>query len=737
MESGTRTFYLGRYNCIEQLGSGPLGETYRAKIYGVAGFEKQFAVKRLHPQLSGDEAFVGRFVQAASAFAALEHQRIARVHEVNAQGAHYYLVVDLVRGLDLRRLSELLLQRGEALPADAAMTIVCDIADALAYAHGRTTVLPGGVLHLGLTPSSVMLTYDGEVKLIDVGLMAALVRPGWSDADGLTPTLAYVAPEEWRGDALDGRADVFSLGVLLHELLGGSRVFLSDQPAELRKAIEGGPPPPPPADPRLQQIVTRALQPDRAQRFASMAELRSAVQAILGGRADRARADLSALVRRLALPRERRTGAFAVVVTPPTGDSTPVGSKPPPLPAAAARPWAPPTPKPPAGPPLPASQPHTTLAATGADDQALVPIELVELPGTPTDKAMPIAATDDAETQRRPRADAKEEAPAASTPPPLPADAVAAPPGDASRPATVPAATAPAATAPANGTAKLPAGAAEATWTPPALKPTAPSPAPSFAAPAGETPPPVEPARQAVPGAKLPPRRGAKRAVVGTVALLAGAGVLAVYFGLSGSLGAGTDTSGGANRPATALANVVDAAHQPADMAQLAAAAAPSQPAAAAVPSAAAAAGGAFTVETTPPGATVFVDGVPSGTTPAQLSVPPGRHRLVVAAEHDQLIKREVDVTPGGRLALTLEPAKLPASLAGPAGLKVRCHTQGELRIFVDGVDSGLSCPNDERISVVPGPHKIGLYSPRDDRTHDVEHEVTEGDYSTRVYVRY
>ena len=144
MDPGKRTFYLGRYNCIEQLGTGPIGETYRAKIYGVAGFEKQFAVKRLYPHLSDDEAFVGRFVTAASAFAALEHHGIARVHEVNAQGAHYYIVVDLVRGLDLRRLLDLLQQRGEALSADAAMTVAVDVAEALEYAHAQDQPPSGG-----------------------------------------------------------------------------------------------------------------------------------------------------------------------------------------------------------------------------------------------------------------------------------------------------------------------------------------------------------------------------------------------------------------------------------------------------------------------------------------------------------------------------------------------------------------------------------------------------------------
>src|SRR3954464_12183225 len=99
--TGKRAFYLGRYNCIERLGAGLLGDTWRAKVYGVAGFEKQFAVKRLHAQLCQDEAFVSRFVKAATAYAALDHERIARVHEVNVQGAQYYIASDLIRGIDL------------------------------------------------------------------------------------------------------------------------------------------------------------------------------------------------------------------------------------------------------------------------------------------------------------------------------------------------------------------------------------------------------------------------------------------------------------------------------------------------------------------------------------------------------------------------------------------------------------------------------------------------------------
>ena len=785
MDPGKRTFYLGRYNCIELLGTGPIGETYRAKIYGVAGFEKQFAVKRLFPQLSEDEAFVARFVRAASAFAALEHEGISRVHEVNAQGAHYYIVVDLVRGLDLRRLLDLLQQRGEALAPDAAMTIAVEIAAALEHAHAKTNVLPGGVLHLGLTAPSVMVTYEGDVKLVDVGLLAALMRPGWADDDALTPTLAYLAPEVWRAEGVDARADVFSLGVVLHELLGGTRVFLSDRAADLRKAIESGPPGPPPADPRLQQIVTRALEPDPARRFASVEEMRVAIQGILGGRIERARADLSAVVRRLSAPRDRRTGAFAAVTLPPAvlGMTSPVSAtKPPPIPPPTPAPhtWAPPNPRPPVGASLSPIPVHNTLAGIGPDDQTLVPIELVELPGLPTEKAMPTVSAEDAETNRVPRAAADAPAatpPAPEPPPPRPSPQVSVP--------DAPAADAGAAVA-ANGSL-----APEASWAPPQLAAPPPSPEPLFADPAPEKPVPVEPAKSTVPGVSLPPpRRGGTAAVLGGVGLLAAVGGLAIYAGLSGSTPMVTTTGGSAGQPTTIAAAVLDAA-RPDDLARVAEAPSdlattvaenvtkksPSGPspqttqnaptqnaptqnpptqnppvqnppaqkppaqnptaANAPAPSAPTAGQATFAVASTPDGATVFVDGEPRGTTPAQLDVAPGRHSFVVLGEGQKMAQQTVVVAPGGRLDVPLEAAKLPAPIAGDAGLKVRCKSHGELRIFVDGADSGRTCPNEERISVAPGPHKIGLFSARTGEMHEIEHDVTEGNNSTRVYVKY
>jgi hypothetical protein len=447
-----------------------------------------------------------------------------------------------------------------------------------------------------------------------------------------------------------------------------------------------------------------------------------------------------------------------------------------------------------------------TLAGIGPDDQALVPIELVELPGKPTEKGMQTVHPEDAETNRRPRIPLQELA--VGPPPPAPPAASVTetmtaapppPPEHALAPSSASSAAASAGMAGTNGAASK--SEAESSWSPPPLTPPPPSPEPAFAKHNAERPEPVEPALSTVPGATLPPRRAGSRAVLGIVVLLAAAGGLAIYFGLSGSVrtageaesaNRATSPGGNAAGETTVAQELPSHAQEPKEAAQAAprktatpAAPGPTPPAAppptatgpgaspttaspttapsptptpaappvvanprpapspsapatpSATPSSAPPIAGAFEIISTPPGAALFVDGEPQGVTPAQLPLTPGAHKLVVAGEGQMLLKRDVEVKPGARLELTLDPAKLPAAVAGSAGLKVRCKSHGEVRIFVDGADSGRGCPNDERIAVAPGPHKIGLYSVRTGEMHEVEHEVTEGDHSTRVYVKY
>jgi Protein kinase domain/PEGA domain len=793
-----RAFYLGRYNCIERLGIGPLGETFRAKIYGVAGFEKQFAVKRLHARLCVDESFVARFVTAATAYSGLDHERIARVHEVNVQGAQYYLVVDLVRGLDLEHLLETLRGRGEAVTSDGAMLLALDLCEALDHAHARKDLLPGGVLHLGLAPQTVMLTFEGEIKLLDVGLVAPLVKPGWADDDTLVPTLGYLAPEELRGGPVDARADVFSLGAILHELLSGTRAFAGATAAEVRRKVESAPPPPPAADGRLQALLPKAMAVDPDARFPSVAALREALVPILGSRVSRARNELAALVRRLGRP-VSRTGSFAAVAIPPS----PIV---PPPPISVAAPWSPPVSKPPPIPPpipraprLETPPPRNTFAGVGSGDQVIAPIDLAELPGPTTAPAMP-AVIDDATTTPMERVEPEVLPPIRDPPPARPVDDEAvleATPAEADE---LPPLSAQAAEALAPAT---PSGR-EPTRPLPLLIPEGPEeiPTPSLRLVVPEPSPPAKASLFVPPPlAAAAPSRVPRWLTIGlTVAGLATITLVILYSRESGSgkteepppaIAASATTKPVSPSPSTTASIPSTTAPIPSSTAPIPSSTKPSpssttpspsltpttptspaktptsptetplpstgtavttktvapsstatSPAAATTASssikttAPAVASGGIEIATTPPGALVYVDGEPRGASPVHVELGAGSHKLTILGDGYKVQHETVRSTPpNDRLDVKLEAATLPSGVSGPAGLKVRCHSS--LRILVDGADTGRMCPNDERISVTPGPHKIGLYSPLTDETHELDAEVKDGDHSTRVYTKY
>jgi serine/threonine-protein kinase len=138
---------LGRYHLSDPLGGGPTGEVFRAKVYGVAGFERQFAVKRFHPELVKDPEVASRMAAAARMYGSLEHPRIARLHEYGVSGGETFIATELVTGLDLARLIAVA-GSGEPLVAGAVVALVSQTARAVGYAHGR------GISHLGICPSS-------------------------------------------------------------------------------------------------------------------------------------------------------------------------------------------------------------------------------------------------------------------------------------------------------------------------------------------------------------------------------------------------------------------------------------------------------------------------------------------------------------------------------------------------------------------------------------------------------
>ncbi len=246
----TTTERLGRYQLLEPVGMGPCGTVSRAKVFGVAGFERQFAVKRFHPELTITAALAQALSAAARAYGSLEHPRIARMSEFGVAQGQTFTAVEFVSGLDALRLVAEAKLAGTTIAAGGALALVSQAARAVGYAHGR------GLVHLGIAPTNVIVTSDGDVKITDFSILAAGLPQRPVDVARLTHRIQYLAPEQLANEAVSAATDVFSLGVIAYELVTGNRTFRGETPQQIAQSIMSGPP----AEPSLPRPIVRVLQ---------------------------------------------------------------------------------------------------------------------------------------------------------------------------------------------------------------------------------------------------------------------------------------------------------------------------------------------------------------------------------------------------------------------------------------------------------------------------------------------
>ena len=232
MESLPRTY--GPYEIVRRLGVGGMAETFLALRRGPAGFEQRVCLKRVLPAYAEDEAFTRRFEREARIAASLRHAGIVSVVEFGRAEGSAYLALELVDGVDLR--DDLASRDDRRLPAAVVARVGVDLAQALAHAHAA------GVVHRDISPANVMLSRTGEVKLTDFGVAKWVGQGGPTTTTGAGPKgkIAYMAPEQIRGEALDGRADLFGLGVLLFEALTGERPFRGAHDVEIMRRVVDG-----------------------------------------------------------------------------------------------------------------------------------------------------------------------------------------------------------------------------------------------------------------------------------------------------------------------------------------------------------------------------------------------------------------------------------------------------------------------------------------------------------------
>ena len=273
---------FGRFLLVDRVAVGGMAEIFAAVRSGdPAG--RPYAVKRILPTLAEDGDLVRMFLDEARLVVQLDHPGVVPVHELGRQGAGYYIAMDYVAGLDLRALVGHARERRERVPVPLAAHVACRVADVLDHAHRRRDAGGGElrVVHRDVSPANVLVGFDGGVRVIDFGIAQAAFRAG-PDRAVLRGKFGYMSPEMVRGLPVDRRSDVFALGIVLHEVLTGERLFTG--PSELAvmervRAAEVRPPSArnPDVPPGLDAIVLRALAREPEARFAWASELRDAL----------------------------------------------------------------------------------------------------------------------------------------------------------------------------------------------------------------------------------------------------------------------------------------------------------------------------------------------------------------------------------------------------------------------------------------------------------------------------
>jgi len=280
---------FGKYTLFERIGRGGMAEVYKGRIQGPAGFERVFVVKRILPHLSDDQSFIKMFVEEAKLSARLNHPNIVHIFELGAVEGEYFISMEYIRGHDLSETMRAIWKALGPPRPELVAYIGREACRGLAYAHNLTDEngRPLGMIHRDVSPSNVMLSYEGAVKMLDFGIAKALGDSADQSKNGtLKGKYAYMAPEQTEGENVDNRSDIFAMGIVLHEVLTGRRLFKGQTDVQTIERVRRCEVPPPsasnPAIPReLDQIIFRALQRDPARRWSNAADMADALDDIV------------------------------------------------------------------------------------------------------------------------------------------------------------------------------------------------------------------------------------------------------------------------------------------------------------------------------------------------------------------------------------------------------------------------------------------------------------------------
>jgi eukaryotic-like serine/threonine-protein kinase len=279
----------GKYQLLERIAQGGMADVFLARTFGVEGFEKRLVIKRILPGLEKSPHFVRMFINEARISVCLDHPNIVQVYELGRVESDYFIAMEHIYGRDLTRVVRALRAQGRRLPIPLAVYVVASAVRGLAYAHALTDAhgKPLGLVHGDVSPHNLVISFAGEVKLVDFGI-ARIAGTGWGDKAGRPGggKFAYMSPEQVNGETIDARSDVFSAGIVLYELLVDHRLYQhADPEVKLQLVRDAVVPDPRSENPEipdaLWEILKKALARKPAGRHASAQSLEDDLRSFL------------------------------------------------------------------------------------------------------------------------------------------------------------------------------------------------------------------------------------------------------------------------------------------------------------------------------------------------------------------------------------------------------------------------------------------------------------------------
>jgi len=279
---------FGKYYLLEKIATGGMAEVFKAKAFGVEGFERLLAVKRILAAIAEDTEFISMFIDEAKIAGRLNHANIVQIFDLGKSDGSYFIAMEYISGQDARAIFERYRRDKDKLGVDLACYTAMKVCEGLDYAHNKADSLgnPLNIVHRDISPQNILVSYEGEVKLCDFGIAKATGKSTQTQVGILKGKFSYMSPEQVRGLTLDRRSDLFSLSICLYELLTCERLFLGESDFETLEKIRKVEVAPPslynPAIPsELEDIVLKGLAKDPNQRYQTAAEMQEALQKFL------------------------------------------------------------------------------------------------------------------------------------------------------------------------------------------------------------------------------------------------------------------------------------------------------------------------------------------------------------------------------------------------------------------------------------------------------------------------